>query len=252
MSKLVPQDAVDDILEYVRDSRHPLNHGRHLAPVLIGRVWYGIDDDHALVSAVQSLLSDDLEKWQRTLGLPLADLPPGEALRMLRDKRVAQHRALEVVLFVWAAYVEQLTTPYLAAELHCSKRTVQLKLAAGRAQVAQLIAQQDPVDPASNGHSRDMSRADKSGQPFLSLPPDDAPALTVLGSVRSTPCSQQQPCLALISTGCLRPNQSLCRADATSMKRTEDTAFVWACLLIGLLIGYRLGKNLHRGPLIRS
>ncbi len=141
MQTTVRQRAIDDLLEHGRTLGHTLNTGRQLAPVLLGRGWCDEDDDEQLVAVLHARLGVELTNWEQTLGLPPLAQGAPSAITWLRDERVRQHRAVETLVFVWAVYVAELSTAYLAQQIGCSTRRVQQKTAEGRKELTRMLAQ---------------------------------------------------------------------------------------------------------------
>lgn len=148
--------------------------------MLLGNTWQGPADDQRLLVALKDLLWAEVNRWRQTLGLPVAGSATNVDLQWLRAQDGEQHRVLVALILTWAYYIEQRKTAALARELNWSTRTVQLKIQAGRAELARVIAHRQIPPRSSHAHTT------MSGAP-------SAPATAAPDTASRPPVKHHQP-----------------------------------------------------------
>jgi hypothetical protein len=191
MDTTLPEHAVDDLLNYCRNSQHVMNEGRMLAPVLLGRNWRGPRDDYQLVVAIQRILDEEIAQLRRIAGLAALDVDnEGPAEDRLKEYERVGHKQLSLLGLMWAHYIERLDTKKLAAVRQCDVRTIQVKLKAGRAEVAQLLARRAlAAVPAAQPNTSHISGNGAADQPSSGNPTDDLSAAQTVNTAPYTPAS---------------------------------------------------------------
>lgn len=134
--------AVEDLLTMCRVTTHTLNTGRHLAPLLIGRLWNEPDDDFALLAAIQTYLTAALIQRRQVLGYA-TNTTNGTIRGITQFQADCETNDLYLIRLsgVWAYYVDNLGNAQLAPVAKVSIRTMQGRIQEGRTQVVELLRQ---------------------------------------------------------------------------------------------------------------
>lgn len=132
MTKSELREAIDDLLDYCRHPIHSLGIGRTLCGVFLGRPWRNLDDDVALVLAMQQLIEQQLASSRHAAGSPrpVTQHPAAHQQDLLLDSALGKSAMMWSLL--WAAYVCDMPTVAIGKACNWGTRRVQQLLAEGR------------------------------------------------------------------------------------------------------------------------
>lgn len=160
------QQAIDDVLEFLRDPGRQPKVGRDLAPALLNHTWQALDDDYRIADAVRHMLEQALVGKRKAAGIEDEKALSTKA-RLQRDRQT-NNEQLEQFSLAWAYYVEQLPKAELTQLYSVTPRRVEQKLKASRAAVTALLTQQiviaNEVVPASATPGREQSTTATSSE----------------------------------------------------------------------------------------
>jgi hypothetical protein len=137
------QVAVKDMLLFLLYPSRGIRNGRQLGPALLGQEWEQTDD-YELAAEFRQFLWEELEQWRSKLGIKIPSKPLSAEARLRYDLS-ANNSTLELLSLVWAHYIERLETKQLAEINPGTPRNIQLKIEAGRKEIAGLLAQRAPL-----------------------------------------------------------------------------------------------------------
>jgi hypothetical protein len=137
--------AVKDVLEYRRKEVHWMEDGRLLAPILLRQAPAQDDqNDDELAIAMENLLRSELEQLRQYLGVeqPERSTPLTAAERIQHDLKI-NHPDLAALSLTWAYHIDHIPTAELARIVDYKPRTINDKVAAGRAAIAEVLERRE-------------------------------------------------------------------------------------------------------------